>query len=152
MIYVFQHGAKIIYDTGGGNLFKKQSLESAFDLSFGLQASTQVKRSYHHLLPDMTRDFFLLQMRMYEPKPDRTFVNPYIHFGQDTVWPRGFPMELVSQNSREQTCFLAGNESQPLIQQGMINGQPDVDSIFCMTRVSRFDRHNCLADLADVTV
>lgn len=67
--------------------------------------------------------------------PNRTVVNPYIHFGQRSVWPRGLPLENVGDVSHEEfyTEIYSGKQ---FIQQGLSNGLPDVDSVFYFTRKS----------------
>ncbi len=59
------------------------------------------------------------------------WTNTYQFFTSKKIWPRGFPLEAVndqSQNLDRQERFL----SSP-IQQGLANGDPDVDAIFRMT-------------------
>lgn len=58
-------------------------------------------------------------------------VNPYAYFGQPSVWPRGYPLEYILKTPsynlvKQQVC--------PLIQQGLVNNDPDVDAIFRLTR------------------
>jgi hypothetical protein len=67
--------------------------------------------------------------------PDRTAVNPYIHFGQPSIWPRGLPLEAVAENAPEQH-YVQGSPVKALVQQGLAEGDPDVDAIFRLTRVS----------------
>ncbi|KAK8594213.1 hypothetical protein V6N13_126022 [Hibiscus sabdariffa] len=77
----------------------------------------------------------------------KIIVNPYIHFGQRSVWPRGLPLENVGEIGHEEfyTEVFGGKQ---FIQQGISNGLPDVDSVFYFTRKSgleafdiRFDEH-----------
>ncbi|KAJ6316648.1 hypothetical protein OIU78_019849 [Salix suchowensis] len=64
---------------------------------------------------------------------NRSVVNPYVHFGQRTVWPRGLPLENVGEIGHEEfyTEIFGGKQ---FIQQGISNGLPDVDSVFYYTR------------------
>ncbi|VVB05992.1 unnamed protein product [Arabis nemorensis] len=80
--------------------------------------------------------------------PNRTVVNPYIHFGQRSVWPRGLPLENVGEINHEEyyTEVFGGKQ---FIQQGISNGLPDVDSVYYFTRKTtlepfdiRFDEHS----------
>ncbi|KAI3472194.1 hypothetical protein Pfo_029682 [Paulownia fortunei] len=70
--------------------------------------------------------------------PNRTVVNPYIHFGQRSVWPRGLPLENVGDIGHEEfyTEVFGGKQ---FIQQGISNGLPDVDSVFYFTRKARLE-------------
>jgi hypothetical protein len=73
-------------------------------------------------------------------RSDYMFVNPYSYFGQPTMWPRGYPLELISQSAnnvcKKYSLFnrLKSRYSVPLIQQGLVNGDPDVDAIYRLTR------------------
>lgn len=59
-------------------------------------------------------------------------VNPYAYFGQPTVWPRGYPLRhILSPTTSE---IIAINRSWVPIQQGLVNGDTDVDAIFRLTR------------------
>uniref|UniRef100_A0A3Q7G0D7 Uncharacterized protein n=1 Tax=Solanum lycopersicum TaxID=4081 RepID=A0A3Q7G0D7_SOLLC len=91
--------------------------------------------------------FLSLEMQYSHDNPNRTVVNPYIHFGQRSVWPRGLPLENVGEIGHEEfyTEIFGGKQ---LIQQGISNGLPDVDSVFYFTRKAgfeafdiRFDEH-----------
>ncbi|KAL8267350.1 hypothetical protein R6Q59_004694 [Mikania micrantha] len=79
--------------------------------------------------------------------PNRTVVNPYIHFGQRSIWPRGLPLENVGEIEHEEHYNEVFSGSQ-FIQQGISNGLPDVDFVFYFTRKQnlvpfdiRFDQH-----------
>jgi hypothetical protein len=65
-------------------------------------------------------------------------INPYIHFGERNIWPRGFRLsDLVHQHNN---VFYTLNARdlllKPLIFQGLINVAPDTDSIFQKTMLS----------------
>jgi hypothetical protein len=56
------------------------------------------------------------------------------------MWPRGYPLELISRSAnnycKKYTLFnrLESRYPVPLIQQGLVNGDPDVDAIYRLTR------------------
>jgi hypothetical protein len=58
--------------------------------------------------------------------------NVYSYFGQPDVWPRGFPLEKIA-GARD---FQIGSPTSCLIgiEQGIVNGDPDVDAIFRLTQ------------------
>ncbi|GAB2267018.1 sugar transporter-like protein [Dionaea muscipula] len=129
-LFAIQHGALKIFDADdredviGGDLGKHFDVELV-----GEQARQEIILQYSHA------------------NPNRTVVNPYIHFGQRSVWPRGLPLENVGEVSHEEyyTEVYGGKQ---FIQQGISNGLPDVDSVFYFTRKSgleafdiRFDEH-----------
>ena len=68
---------------------------------------------------------------------NRSCVNPYAHFGQPTIWPRGFPLSEIKHNHFNE--YYAGLRRSSIIQQGLVNGDPDVDAIFRLTK-SRSNR------------
>ena len=58
--------------------------------------------------------------------------NPYPHFGQSSMWPRGYPLENIGLPLTRSYELCSVN--MPVIQQGLVNGHPDVDALFRMTR------------------
>jgi hypothetical protein len=61
------------------------------------------------------------------------WVNPLRHFSSEPVWPRGFPLELAAARQQDFTTTRLGEQLCP-IQQGLVDGDPDLDAIFRMTR------------------
>ena len=59
--------------------------------------------------------------------------NPYVHFGQSTVWPRGYPLEHIGEPT-SRNYVLRQSVPAPAIQQGLVNADPDVDALFRLTR------------------
>jgi len=56
----------------------------------------------------------------------KRFVNVYNYFTDEHVWPRGLPLEYSEDNSevlRDMVAFYP-------VQQGLVNGSPDVDAIW----------------------
>ncbi len=66
--------------------------------------------------------------------PPRPWANVYRMFSEEHIWPRGFPLDRITDNSTH--CW---NEPADLewfdapIQQGLANGSPDVDAIWRLT-------------------
>ncbi|XVE75611.1 hypothetical protein DITRI_Ditri12bG0107000 [Diplodiscus trichospermus] len=129
-LFAIQHGAKKIFDADDRGEVIDNDLGKHFDVELvGEGARQEVILQYSH------------------DNPNRTVVNPYIHFGQRSVWPRGLPLENVGEIGHEEfyTEVFGGKQ---FIQQGISNGLPDVDSVFYFTRKSgleafdiRFDEH-----------
>jgi hypothetical protein len=61
-----------------------------------------------------------------------TVVNPYAHFGQPLMWPRGYPLSDV--NNIYDNSYECGLKKTSIVQQGLVNGDPDVDAIFRLTK------------------
>ncbi|CAF2123655.1 BnaA03g19610D [Brassica napus] len=129
-LFAIQHGAKKIYDADDRGEVIDGDLGKHFDVELvGEDAKQEPVLQYSH------------------ENPNRTVVNPYIHFGQRSVWPRGLPLENVGEINHEEyyTEVFGGKQ---FIQQGVSNGLPDVDSVFYFTRKTtlepfdiRFDEH-----------
>jgi len=105
-LYALQHGAKVIYETDDDN--------SPDGSSIGFDQLSE--RKY----------------LVYEPPGDNHVMNPYAHFGQSTIWPRGYPLDKISEPNTFQ--YRRCRNKKPLVQQGVVNGDPDVDAIFRLTR------------------
>ena len=103
-LYAIQHGAKIIYETDDDN------------------SPTSGKITFYQ---QETGDFFVY-------KTDSAMVNPYEHFGQSTIWPRGYPLDHIGDPPSHRFVKCAGVDTS--VQQGVVNGDPDVDAIFRLTR------------------
>ncbi|XP_059427773.1 probable glycosyltransferase STELLO1 [Corylus avellana] len=117
-LFAIQHGAKKIFDADDRGDVISGDLGKHFDVDlFGEGARQETILQYTH------------------ENPNRTVVNPYIHFGQRSVWPRGLPLENVGEVGHEEyyTEVFGGRQ---FIQQGISNGLPDVDSVFYFTRKS----------------
>ncbi|KAJ9695833.1 hypothetical protein PVL29_011022 [Vitis rotundifolia] len=129
-LFAIQHGAKKIFDADDRGDVIDNDLGKHFDVELvGEGARQDIILQYSH------------------ENPNRTIVNPYIHFGQRSVWPRGLPLENVGEIGHEEfyTEVFGGKQ---FIQQGISNGLPDVDSVFYFTRKPgleafdiRFDEH-----------
>lgn len=58
------------------------------------------------------------------------FTNVYSYFGLKNIWPRGFPINRISESKE---CFFQLYDEEliiPIVQQGLVNGDPDVDAIY----------------------
>lgn len=64
-------------------------------------------------------------------QPNNKFCNIYSYFSEHVIWPRGFPLDEIRNEFIAPKVF---QEHRPLIQQGLVNGDPDVDAIFRLTR------------------
>lgn len=115
-LFAIQHGARRIFDADDRGEVIGGELGKHFDLDL---ESVIVK-----------------QQRIFQytsGNSNRTVVNPYIHFGQRSVWPRGLPLENVGEVSHEE-FYTEVSGGKQYIQQGISNGLPDVDSVFYSTR------------------
>lgn len=58
-------------------------------------------------------------------------MNIYAYFGRADIWPRGYPLEGIHHTTYS---MLASRRISVGIEQGVVNGEPDVDAIFRLTR------------------
>ncbi len=69
-----------------------------------------------------------------EPKISGEWVNPYIYFSDEFIWPRGYPIDLIESNrSLHQQLARDYSEITVLktgVVQGLADGAPDVDAIY----------------------
>jgi hypothetical protein len=111
-LYAIQHGAKEIFEMDDDIYF--------FNL-FGLYHSPE-------------------NYTFYAENNNNTFmVNPYCYHGHSTIWPRGYRLKDINQNSETKFRRIAsrGLNLNHLIFQGLLNINPDVDSIFLKTRTNK---------------
>ncbi|XP_062231298.1 probable glycosyltransferase STELLO2 [Phragmites australis] len=115
-LFAIQHGAKVIFDADNRAEVPGNDLGRHFDVDLGSGTTNHpVLLQYSHA------------------DPNRTVVNPYVHFGQRSVWPRGLPLDKVGKVAHEvfYTEVFSGRQ---FIQQGLSDGLPDVDAVFYFTR------------------
>jgi hypothetical protein len=58
------------------------------------------------------------------------FVNVYRHFTEQHIWPRGFPLELVTPANLSFTTNATAQDVKVGVWQGLADGDPDVDAIY----------------------
>ncbi|XP_044455537.1 probable glycosyltransferase STELLO1 [Triticum aestivum] len=126
-LFAVQRGARVVYDADARNAVTGNNLTRHFDVDLDQrQGGGSVLLQYSHA------------------DPNRTVVNPYVHFGQPSVWPRGLPLEKAGEVGAEEFYTMVYGGGQ-FIQQGLCNGLPDVDAVFYLTRKSlemeAFDVH-----------
>ncbi|KAK3127905.1 hypothetical protein QOZ80_7AG0579950 [Eleusine coracana subsp. coracana] len=115
-LFALQRGARAIYDADARSAVVGGNLSRRFDVDLEQQRQGgEVLLQYSHA------------------DANRTAVNPYVHFGQPSVWPRGLPLEKAGEVGNEEfyTEVFGGGQ---FIQQGLCNGLPDVDAVFYFTR------------------
>ena len=70
----------------------------------------------------------------YTMNNEQIMINPYIHFSESNIWPRGFLIKNFTHDYNKSIYYAnsAQIKSKPLIYQGLINEIPDVDSLFLL--------------------
>ncbi|KAH7557213.1 hypothetical protein JRO89_XS11G0076000 [Xanthoceras sorbifolium] len=83
-LFAIQHGAKKIFDADDREEVIGDDLAKHFDVE---------------LVGEAARQETILQFS--HENPNRTVVNPYVHFGQRSVWPRGFAIGKCRKSGLE---------------------------------------------------
>jgi len=58
------------------------------------------------------------------------WVNVYRYFSPARIWPRGFPLESLQESERANADTAIVKVEECPIQQGLVNGSPDVDAVW----------------------
>lgn len=118
-LYAIACGAKIIYETDDDN-----------DLTKGTQLDylTETVRPEQISVGDVHSHT----------------VNPYALFGRPDIWPRGFPLDAITNFTHEFRKVQHTNDelwqARPLVQQGLADLDPDVDAIWRLTQPAQIGR------------
>ena len=109
-LFAIQHGAKEIYEIDENLKFSSDSF------SF---INFNVNNSYI----------------CYGKENNEKMINPYVHFGETNIWPRGFLYKdvIIDYNKIFYYAHYSKVKLKPMVYQGLINGIPDVDSFFLLT-------------------
>ena len=109
-LFAIQHGAKEIYEIDENLEFSTNNL-TFFD--------TNINDTYI----------------CYGISENQKMINPYIHFGETNIWPRGFSYKDIMNDYNKTIRYTHSSKVklEPLIYQGLINEIPDVDSLFLLT-------------------
>ncbi|XP_050390975.1 uncharacterized protein LOC126810065 [Patella vulgata] len=114
-LYAISHGAKMIYETDDNV----------------------------RLLDGLQRFRFKSMMTGLVYAGENMF-NPYRHFGQPTLWPRGYPLSSIGEEIKNE--YILHEFKTPLIQQGLISNDPDVDAVLKLSRKTTKAHFNATFD------
>ena len=122
-LYAIQHGAEEIFETDDDFIFKNYSL---LDHNFS-------------------------NWRLYYANNESQMINPYYYFGRPDIWPRGFRISDIYKNNTNNIFSAMKNQfnCDILIIQGIINN-PDLDSLFLLTRNNTYNNYNSFISLYNV--
>lgn len=89
-------------------------------------------------------NYVIEKINVFQNKPTVTLesnnpvINVYSYFGQPRIWPRGYPLAYVTK-SHEYSIMHQQNTKKVVIEQGLINNEPDLDALFRLTRYDNSD-------------
>ena len=87
----------------------------------------------------VAREETIGSLRSVDPQTN-DWVNVYRYFTDDNIWPRGLPLNEI-KSPLPRTTQSEGAVRSP-IQQGLVNGSPDVDAIWRLVMDRPFDFRN----------
>ena len=119
-LYAIQHGAKEIFEVDENII-----ISNIYDLNLN----------------------YKMDKICYGIRNDSSMINPYSHFKKNNInlWPRGFRLSDIGKDDKNKFYILNHTNLllKPLIYQGIVNGFPDVDSIFLQTKIfNKFQKIN----------
>lgn len=82
------------------------------------------------------RTEYLPEVRICDPG-HRGWVNVYSYFKEAKIWPRGLPLDEI--RSRVPEVRITGREVRSPVQQGLVDGSPDVDAIWRLVLDAEFE-------------
>ncbi|KAL6737604.1 hypothetical protein Aduo_011231 [Ancylostoma duodenale] len=110
-LYAIEHGAEWIYDTDSSIMPYGLGLEQ-FDYTYEVSG-------------------IRFGCNRTEKCSSSTLFNPYRFFGNDHMWPRGFPLEyLQGHTNGEDSYCLCHKMRAAAVQHGLIHGSGDTDAMY----------------------
>ncbi len=70
------------------------------------------------------------------PVRKRGWENVYTHFTDGKIWPRGFPLEMITESLNNKSELGEESSYDCPVQQYLADGDPDVDAVYRMTIVA----------------
>ena len=111
-IWAIQHGAKAIFETDDDN-FPYKEAQKAVESVIDNKHANEIKKIGNK----------------------NGWVNIYREFGINNCWPRGFPIDLISDKTPN--IYLKNNKNDSLgLVQYLVDLDPDVDAIYRMTSIN----------------
>uniref|UniRef100_A0A914WT72 Uncharacterized protein n=1 Tax=Plectus sambesii TaxID=2011161 RepID=A0A914WT72_9BILA len=114
-LHAIEHGAKWIYDTDDDNQ----------PIGLGLQQFDATEN-----ITGMAYGELLRKTAANDKDESGHLFNPYAYFGQPKMWPRGYPLEEINKENKMEHFRLCNSRRTPVIQQGLVKKDPDVDAIY----------------------
>ncbi len=75
------------------------------------------------------------------PVRKKGWENVYTHFTEDRIWPRGFPLELITESLAHRSELGEARAYDCPVQQYLADGDPDVDAVYRLTTVAETKFH-----------
>ena len=120
-LYAILHGAEYIYDTDDDN-----KPYGAFLVYLQQKHSAKGLDQF-----DYTANISGLRYISKSNNISEKLFNPYQFYGFKNMWPRGFPLEYLQGHSNGDDKMVSCRKMKtPVVQQGVVHNDPDVDAIF----------------------
>ena len=117
------------------NSYYRKSIGYLYSIQHGAKEIYEIDENLEFTNISFLDNYFVNTFVSYVARNDSLMTNPYIHFGETSIWPRGFILnDLGKQDKNNLGLINSSNiDLKPLIFQGIINGNPDIDSILYLT-------------------
>lgn len=119
------------------NSYSRKSIGYLFAIQHGAEEIYEMDEDLEFNNISFLGDNFENSFISYGMRNDSVMINPYPHFGEANAWPRGYKINNLGKQMNNKNIFYYTNSTnfnvKPLIFQGLINKNPDIDSFFLLT-------------------
>ena len=120
------------------NSYSRKNIGYLFAIHHGAEEIYEIDENI--IIKDFNDDFNLNNAKLsYGLRNDNRMINPYSYFGINSIWPRGFKLSDIGKGFDNKFYSINYNQLilKPLLFQGLINGNPDLDSIFILSKFEK---------------
>ena len=119
------------------NSYFRKSIGYLFAIQKGAKEIYEIDEELEFNSNQITNHDFDKKYISYVSRNDNLMINPYPHFGYSKIWPRGFKINDIGRQTKNNFYLINSTNlfMKPLIFQGIINLYPDIDSIFSSTSI-----------------
>ena len=119
------------------NSYFRKSIGYLYAIQNGAREIYEIDEELEFNSNQITNHDFKNKYISYVSQKDNLMINPYPHFGYANIWPRGFKIDDIGRQTKNNFYLINSTNLflKPLIFQGLINFFPDIDSIFSLTRI-----------------
>ena len=119
------------------NSYFRKSIGYLFAIQNGAKEIYEIDEELEFQNNHFTNHIIEKKYIYYVSRKDNLMTNPYPHFGYTNIWPRGFKINDIGRQIKNNFYLINSTNLflKPLIFQGLINFFPDIDSIFSQTMI-----------------
>ena len=113
--------------------YKRKNIGYLFAIQHGAKEIYELDENLDISIENFNLDYDIKHNQLcYVNQNEGIMVNPYPHFGETNIWPRGFLLKDMRANHNNSFYYAHSRQiqSKPLVYQGLINKIPDIDPLF----------------------